>query len=831
MKAVVMAGGAGSRLRPLTINHPKPMVPMVNKPVIGHILDLLKRHGITDVVVTLQYMAEDIQDYFGDGQSLGMNITYSVEETPLGTAGSVKQAQQYLDETFIVISGDAVTDIDLSAVIAFHKAKQALATITLYRVSEPLEYGVVITDDSGRIQRFLEKPSWGEVISDTVNTGIYVLEPQILDNFEPGIPYDFSKDLFPALLERGEPLYGHVSGGYWCDVGNLQEYMRASNDMVEGRVEVAEMGTHLGGGVWVGENVDIAPDAQLHGAVYLGSGVKIKGGVVIHGPSVVLDYSVVDDHAYVDRSIVWRNSYIGEGAELRGAIIGRQCSLKRKAVVFEGAIVGDSSVIGEGAVIHPGVKIWPDKEVEAGATVKTSLIWGAQGRRVLFGRYGVTGLVNVDQTPEFAARLGAAFAATLPKGSTVTISRDPHRSPRMLKRGIISGLPSAGVNALDVRSVPIPVARYITRVSNTAGGVHVRLSPYDSRVVDIRFFDDQGQDLTKDAERNIERVFFREDFRRVYLDEIGTIDYAERVRERYSEAFLATLDIEAIRQAEPYIAVDFANAPTAQVLAPLLTRLNCRVVALNEAVDEAKMSIPSHEFQSSLRQLATICEVLETAMGVRLDVGGERIFVVDDRGAIVSGVLLAAAVAIMALKARQGGTIAVPVTMPSVFETIAAQHNGRVVRTKVNPQALMAAAREPGVVMAADGNGSFIWPDFQPVVDGMMTVARLLQYTVTQDTRLSQATAAVPPFFVSQGEVSCPWEAKGTVMRLLNEQYKDRLGEQIDGVKIHLGSHEWVLVLPDADQPLFHIHAEARSYDQAQDLVAKYERIVEGLQE
>ena len=277
MKAVVMAGGAGSRLRPLTINHPKPMVPMVNKPVIGHILDLLKRHGITDVVVTLQYMAEDIQDYFGDGQSLGMNITYSVEETPLGTAGSVKQAQQYLDETFIVISGDAVTDIDLSAVIAFHKAKQALATITLYRVSEPLEYGVVITDDSGRIQRFLEKPSWGEVISDTVNTGIYVLEPQILDNFEPGIPYDFSKDLFPALLERGEPLYGHVSGGYWCDVGNLQEYMRASNDMVEGRVEVAEMGTHLGGGVWVGENVDIAPDAQLHGAVYLGSGVKIKG--------------------------------------------------------------------------------------------------------------------------------------------------------------------------------------------------------------------------------------------------------------------------------------------------------------------------------------------------------------------------------------------------------------------------------------------------------------------------------------------------------------------------------------------------------------------------
>jgi len=243
------------------------------------------------------------------------------------------------------------------------------------------------------------------------------------------------------------------------------------------------------------------------------------------------------------------------------------------------------------------------------------------------------------------------------------------------------------------------------------------------------------------------------------------------------------------------------------------------------------MSIPSHEFQSSLRQLAQICEVLETSLGVRLDVGGERVFVVDDRGTIMSGTLLAAAVAVMALRARGGGTIAVPVSLPGVFETIAEQHNGRVTRTKVNPEALMTAACAPDVIMAADGNGSFIWPDFQPVVDGMMTVARLLEFVATQNTSLSQASAAVPPYYTSQGEVGCPWEAKGTVMRLLNQQYRDRLGEHIDGVKIHLGDREWVLVLPDADQPLFHIYAEARSFDQAQDLVARYERIVEGLQE
>jgi mannose-1-phosphate guanylyltransferase/phosphomannomutase len=831
MKAVVMAGGSGSRLRPLTINHPKPMVPMVNKPVIGHILDLVKRHGITDVVITLQYMAEDIQDYFGDGRSLGLNIEYSIEETPLGTAGSVKQAQALLDDTFIVISGDAVTDIDLSAAVAYHQTKDALATITLYHVANPLEYGVIIIDEQGRVQQFLEKPSWGEVISDTVNTGIYVLEPEVLDYFEAGVNFDFSQNLFPMLLEEGKPLYGYVAQGYWCDVGNLAEYMRATADILEGRVRLEEIGRNLGGGVHAEEGVEIAPDAQLYGPIYLGHGVKIKGGAIIHGPTVIQDYTVLDNHSHVDRSVIWRNCYIGEGAELRGAIIGRQCSLKNKVVVFEGGVVGDSSVIGEGAVIHPSVKIWPNKEVEAGATVKASIIWGAQGRRVLFGRYGVTGLVNVDLTPEFAAKLGAAFAATLPKGSTVTTNRDPHRSPRMLKRGIISGLPSAGVNAMDLSEVPIPVARFITRVSNAAGGVHVRLSPYDNRVVDVRFFDSKGQDLSKNAERNIERVFFREDFRRVYLDEIGEIYYATEVYERYSEAFLSALNVEAIREANPYIVVDFANAPTAEVLTPLLTEMNCRVAALNAAVNQQKMSIPPEEFQHSLQQLALICEVLETAIGVRLDVGGERVFVVDDRGSIVPGTWLAAAVAAMALRAAGGGTIAVPVSMPDVFDQIARDHNGKVLRTKVNSQALMQAANEPGVIMATDGNGSFIWPVFQPVIDGMMTVAKLLEFLTTQQTTLSQAVSAVPVFYMWQGEIACPWESKGTVMRLLNRQYKDLLGDQIDGVKIHLSDAEWVLVLPDPDRPLFHVHAQADSQAQARSLVEKYKRIVEGLQD
>ena len=829
MKAVVMAGGAGSRLRPLTINRPKPMVPIVNKPVMAHILDLLKRHDITDVIVTLQYMADDIQDNFGDGHSLGMNIQYSVEETPLGTAGSVKNAQQFLDDTFIVISGDALTDFDLTEIIARHKARRALATLTLYRVPNPLEYGVIVLDAEDRIEQFLEKPSWGEIISDTVNTGIYVLEPKVLDYFEPGVSFDFSKDLFPMMLERGDPMFGYIASGYWCDIGNLEEYMRATADMLEGRVHLEPLGHHIGGSIWCEDEVEIAPDAQLYGPVFLGYGAKIKGGVVVHGPSVIRSYSVIDNRAHVDRSIVWRNSYIGEGVELRGAIVGRQCSLKSKTVVFEGAVIGDGSVVGTGAVIHPNVKIWPEKEIEAGATVKTSIIWGSQGRRALFGRFGVTGQVNVELTPEFAAKLGAAFGASLRKGSTVTINRDPHRSPRMIKRAIISGLPSAGINVLDLRSVPLPVARYYTRVGEAAGGVHVRLSPHDNRVVDIRFMDSRGLTLSKSAERDIERVFFREDFRRVYLDEIGNIDYAPGVVERYTQDFMAALDADAIRSAHLSIVVDYANAPTAEVLPHILSDLGCQVVALNATVEQSKMSIPQAEFDRSLQQLALISQAVQARLSARLDVSGEMLFLVDDRGRIVPPITAFAAMASMALKANGGGVIAVPIHLPCIFEQIAARHGGAVERTRVDLQDIMATAAKGKAIIAGDGRGSIIFPKFHPGADGLFALAKLLEFLVTQNVTLSQVIDELPCYHVAERRVSCAWEHKGTVMRLLNEQYKPKRSAQIDGTRIELGK-DWVLVLPDPDEPFFRVYAESTSDAQAQDLAEKYARVVEGLQ-
>ncbi|HYF62786.1 MAG TPA: sugar phosphate nucleotidyltransferase, partial [Herpetosiphonaceae bacterium] len=487
MKAVLMAGGEGSRLRPLTISRPKPMVPLVDRPVMGQIIELLKRHGVTEIIITVQYLANIIQDFYGDGSAYDVDISYSVEEVPLGTAGAVKYASRLLDddEPFLVISGDALTDFDLTALVEAHKKSGAAATLTLTRVPNPLEYGVVITDESGRIRQFLEKPSWGEVFSDTVNTGIYVISPEVLDHIPLNEQYDFSKDLFPDLLRRGELLCGYIAEGYWTDVGTIEAYMRACADYLAGLVNLPRLGVNIGGEIWTEGEVEIAPDAQLHGPVFLGHGVKIKGGTIIYGPSVIRDYTIVDARATIDRSLIWRNSYVGERAELRGAIVCKQCNIKGRSLLFEGVVVGDSTIINSGAVIQPNVKIWPSKEVEEGATVSASIIWGAQGRRVLFGRYGITGLVNIDLTPEFCAKLGAAYGAILPKGATVTMNRDAHYTPRMLKRGLIAGIPSAGINVLDFHSIPIPMARYMTQAINAAGGMHVRLSPFDNRVVDI----------------------------------------------------------------------------------------------------------------------------------------------------------------------------------------------------------------------------------------------------------------------------------------------------------------------------------------------------------
>src|ERR1700722_1179530 len=523
MKAVIMAGGEGTRLRPLTSNQPKPMMPIVNRPMMEHIVELLKKHGFDDIVVTVAFQANAIRTYFGNGSEFGVRMVYATEENPLGTAGSVRNAMDELVESFLVISGDVVTDLDLAAIVEFHREKKALATIALKAMENPLEFGIVITHDDGSIERFLEKPTWGQVFSDTINTGIYVLEPEVFDYIEPAKPVDFSADVFPRLLEEGKPLFGYVAEGYWEDVGTLDAYIKAHQDALDAQVALDIPGFRLGGGIWLGEGSEIDPAATVNGPAVIGDYSRVEAGAHLAEYTVLGSNVRVGPDAFIERSVVPDNAYLGPGVRLRGPVGGRSSDLRRGARLEEGVVLGDECFVGEHAVINPGVKVYPFKTVEHGAIVNSSIVWESRGARNLFGRLGVAGLANVDISPELAVRLAMAYGTTMKKGSTVVASRDTSRAARVLKRALMVGLNAAGVDVADLEVATVPVTRFGVRNEGGAGGLSVRLARDDPQSVIIRFFDSGGIDISEAAQKKIERLFYREDFRRSLAGEIGDL--------------------------------------------------------------------------------------------------------------------------------------------------------------------------------------------------------------------------------------------------------------------------------------------------------------------
>lgn len=478
MRAVLMAGGSGTRLRPLTCDLPKPMVPILNRPIAQHIINLLRRHRITEVIATLHYLPDIMRDYFQDGSDFGVQMTYAVEEDqPLGTAGCVKNVAELLDDTFLVISGDSITDIDLSAAVRFHKERQSKATIVLTNVPNPIEFGVVIIDDHQRIKRFLEKPSSSEIFSDTVNTGIYILEPEVLEYLPFNQETDFSKDLFPLMLEKGEPMYGFVADGYWCDVGHLDAYREAQYAALYQRVKLEFDYTERSPGLWVGQNTYIDPTAHIETPTLIGHNCRIGARAQLTSGTVIGDNVLVGADADLKRPIIWNGVIIGEEAHLRACVAARGTRVDRRASVLEGAIVGSLSTVGEEASVNPNVRIWPSKKIEPGAILNMNLIWGHAAHRNLFGLRGVSGLANVDITPEFAVRLGAAFGSTLKPSSQVTVSRDQRSISRMVTRSLIAGLMSVGISVQHLEATSIPVSRTVAPKLAVVGGVHVRVHP------------------------------------------------------------------------------------------------------------------------------------------------------------------------------------------------------------------------------------------------------------------------------------------------------------------------------------------------------------------
>jgi mannose-1-phosphate guanylyltransferase/phosphomannomutase len=827
VKAVVMAGGEGTRLRPMTASMPKPLLPIVNKPIMEHVLRLLHRHGFTETVVTVQFLASLVRNYFGDGEDLGMQLRYATEEVPLGTAGSVKNAESYLrDDTFIVISGDALTDFDLTDLVKFHHDKGALVTVCLTRVPDPLEFGITIIDDDHRVQRFLEKPTWGQVFSDTVNTGIYVMEPEVFDYVAAGEVVDWSGDVFPRLVEDGKPIFGYIAEGYWEDVGTHESYMQAQADVLSGRVDVELDAFEVSPGVFIAEGAEIHPEAILKGPLFVGDYAKVEAGAELREFTVIGSNVIVKNGAFLHRAVVHDNVFVGPQTNLRACVIGKNTDVMRSARVDEGAVVGDECVIEEEAIISSGVRIYPFKTVEAGAVVTSDVIFETRGTRALFGPRGVSGIVNVEITPELAVRLASAWASTLKKGSTVTTSRDVSRAARALKRAVISALTSSAIDVVDLEVVPVPVARLET-AQGSAGGVLIRTTPGHPESVDIAFLDDRGADLSLASQRRLERMFTRGEFRRAFPGEIGDLSFPPRVMEAYALELLRCVDISGLKDSGLKVVVDTGGGTASLVLPSLLGRLGVDALTVNNGLNESSPTESAEERRDALRRLGQLVSSSKAAFGVHFDPVGERLSIVDERGAPIDDErALLVVLDLVAAEADAGSSVALPVITTRVAEQVAAFHGVDIHWIALTSAALTEAVTSKGVVFGGDGRGGFVVPAFSNTFDGIAAFVQLLGLVARTRLQLSEIDARIPRSHVVRRAVPTPWAAKGMVMRAVVEAAGDRIIDTTDGVRVVEPDGRWALVLPDPTEPVTHVWTEAADDAAASALMDRWVTVV-----
>jgi mannose-1-phosphate guanylyltransferase/phosphomannomutase len=807
MKAVIMAGGEGTRLRPQTSNLPKPMLPLVGRPMMEHIVSLLRRHGITDIVVTVAFLPNAIRSYFGDGSELGVRMVYATEETPLGTAGSVRNAMEQLTERFLVISGDVLTDIDLSEVVAFHEKNDALATIALSAVDNPLEFGIVITREDGSIERFLEKPGWGQVFSDTINTGIYVLEPEIFERIPPGRSVDFSGEVFPSALEDGRPLYGYVADGYWEDVGTTAAYLKAHEDILDGKVVTDVSGFELRPGVWVGKGSYIDPLARIESPVFIAENCTVDAGAVLGAYTTIGANTRVAERAEVRRSVIGENSYLGPAVRVEGAVLGRSCDLRIGARIEPGAVVGEGCLIGAHAEVRGDVKVYPYKVVEAGAQVNASIVWESSGARTLFGRDGVSGIANVDISPELAVRLAKAWASGFEKGTYITASRDTSRAARVLKRALMVGCNAVGVNVADLELATVPVTRHHIRTRATRAGLTVRLSPDDPQSVVIRFFDDRGIDLSETDQRRVERMYHREEFRRVTAGEIGDIDFSPRVIEHYTADVVEAFGLRRDGRRQVKLVLDLSYGAASFVMPNLLSKVGADVLSINPYAQTPGM-IAIDKVVSEAR-VAEAVRGSGADLGAVIDPGGERLTLIDGRGRVMTDD--EATLAFIALGAEAGdtGKVALPVTASAATLRVCAERGIEVVLSPLSAAGLLEAAAAGGVTFASDQHGGYAFPSFLPAFDAAAALARLLALLGRGSSSLEEAVDAMPPMPIVHEVVATSLEHKGLIMRTLMEQLAEQGADLVlvDGIKVQ-SDDGWVLVAPDPEDPVTHVWAE-----------------------
>ena len=763
-----MAGGEGTRLRPLTCDCPKPMIQLMNRPVMQYALALLRRHGVTQVAATLGYLPDAIMDHFEGGDAFGVDLRYFIEKTPLGTAGGVKQAAGFLDETFAVLSGDGITDLDLAAAAAFHREKGALATLVLKRADNPLDYGVVLTGPDGRVQSFHEKPDWSEVVSDTVNTGIYILEPQALDHIPDDRPCDFGHDLFPALVKAGLPVYGYVMDGYWCDIGDVRAYLAAHADAMEGRIRVEGFAPRSGRVVQMpGASVDRA--AVLEGPCLIGANARVLAGAYVGPYSVIGPDCVVGEGASVKRAVLWRGARLDRGAQARGCVLGAGAALGEGAQAYEESVLGTGAMLGERAVLLPGVKLWPGKRGADGERLEANLVWGSRREAGFRG-----GALSLSSPAQAARAIQAVVSALQPR--EMLLGRASGGAAHALWHAAAAGALAQGVPVLDAGECALPALRCAQRALGNpwaalvTGDGLIPLSPGGAR-------------LTSRQQRAVTARYARQDFAAPFSGQTPSLSPAGPVDAAYAAWAAALFD------------ADPADAPPVALWAAdgLLSRLAER------AFERAGLRVRT--------AAANDPALAPGEIGVALDDGGEGCSLCDEQGALTEG----EGQLLRAWTALEKGEDALLLPAEAT-------------------RAVQALAQERGARVEFAGGERALWlstlAEHHPLqfalqCDGIAAALAALGALASKKLTLADWRRGMPAVSRRSRSVSVPLSQAGRVIRTLAQRERDvELG---GGMRLRRPGG-WAWICPDERRAGFLVVAEAANDETARELCDFCER-------
>ena len=759
-----MAGGEGTRLRPLSLGSPKPMTPLLGRPVMEHIINLLKVHGIDDICVTLFYKPQAVMDYFGGGDRLGVRLTYFIEDEPMGTAGSVKNCMDHIGaEDFLVISGDCVCDLDLTALMDFHRKRGAAATLGLYHHKTPLEYGLVLTDEEGRIERFVEKPAWGQVFTDQVNTGIYLLSPAAMDRVPRNTAWDFGKDLFPALLREGAPLYGLSLAGYWCDMGGCSAYLDCTCDALSGKVKL-DMGLpRLKAGVWSAQ--PLPQGLNLVPPCWIGPGVRLGEGCLI-GPHTVLDKgAVVGERSMVQRSILLENAAAGDRTTLYGTILCRDASARRGAVLNEGVVLGENALAEEGAALLERVCLWPGQTAPAGCRLARSITSGSQKGVLRFGDSGaIRGVLGEDIGPEALLMLGSILGTEGPVG----LGCSPTPGAGMLARAAAVGVAAAGSEVLT-HTLHSPV-----QGSGLAALRQIPVSLFveeSGNIVYLHLFDQNGLPLGRARERKLEHALLQGEVRRTRGDRVGQLQRLDFTPEQWGRWVVenAGLRRPALRRVTAAVG---NTTPEDRAVRAALTALGCKL---------------EEEWRPGI-------------VAFRAQRGGFSLTAQDERGAMVDSGQLLALVALIEME-NGSGKVAVPAGASAAVELVAAGYGGTVLRLdRDGEQAAALYATQPWIRQAP------------------AAAVRICSRMAVSGQKLETLVAKTPRFSSWRREVPLVSDRGQVMQALAREHARQPTGE---GLRMRTGSG-WVYLTPIARRSALRVIAEGPDLELAAELCDFY---------